>query len=60
MRGRKLRGGSSNFPFHLVFFPTAFTLSSEGLGMVVMVACVSAIETGVINLLAHPSLASDD
>ena len=48
--------GSDNFPFHFVFFPTASFLSGEGFGMVVMVTWIAALERGVVNLLAYPSL----
>ena len=49
-------GGSDNFPFHFVFFPTASFLSGEGFSVIAMVAWIAAIERGVINLLPYPSL----
>ena len=43
-----------NFLFHLVFFPATWFLSGEGFSAAV--ACITAIECGVVNLLAYPSL----
>jgi hypothetical protein len=59
-RSPPLSGGSSNFPFHLVFFPAASFISDEGFGVVVVVGWISAIEKGVVNLLPYPSLACGD
>jgi hypothetical protein len=49
-------GGPDNFLFHLVFFPAASFLSGEGFSVVAVVACITAIERGVVNLLPYPSL----
>jgi len=49
-------GGSGNFPFHFVFFPTASFLSGEGFSVVAVVTGITAIERGVVNLLPYPSL----
>jgi hypothetical protein len=49
-------GGSDNFPFHFVFFPTAYFLSFEGFSVEAVVTWITAIERGVINLLPYPSL----
>jgi len=49
-------GGSDNFPFHFVFFPTASFLSGEGFSVVAVITWITAIERGVINLLPNPSL----
>jgi len=52
--------GSGNFLFHLVFFPAAFFLSGEEFRVVTVVAWLTAIERGVVNLLPYPSLPGDD
>jgi len=49
-------GGSSNFPFHLVFFPAAYFLSSKAFGVIAMVTWITPIERGLVNLLPYPSL----
>jgi hypothetical protein len=49
-------GGSDNFPVHFVFFPTASFLSFEGFSVIAVVACITAIERRVVNLLPYPSL----
>ena len=53
-------GGSENFPFHFVFFPTASLLFAKGLDMIVVITRNVTVERRVVNLLAHPSLARDD
>jgi hypothetical protein len=49
-------GGSDNFPFHFVLFPTASFLSFEGFSVEAVVTWITAIERGVINLLPYPSV----
>jgi len=48
--------GSSNFPFHLVFFPAASLPYGGGFRVVAVVAWIAAIESGVVNLFPYPSL----
>jgi hypothetical protein len=48
--------GSVSIHFHLVLFPTASFLPREGLGVVALVAWITAIERRVANLLSYPSL----
>lgn len=57
---RGVGGGSENFSLHFVFFPTASFLFGAVFSMIVLVTRIAAIERGVINLLAHPSLAQND
>jgi hypothetical protein len=53
----KRRGCSpGNFLFHLMFFPAASFLPSEGFSVVTVVAWFTSIERGVVNLLSYPSL----
>lgn len=52
--------GSSDFSFHLVFFPAAFFLSAEAFGVEVLVGRILAIGPRVVNLLSYPSLACRD
>jgi len=49
-------GGSDNFPFHFMFFPTASLLSFEGISMIAVVTWITAVECRVVNLLPYPSL----
>jgi hypothetical protein len=49
-------GGSDNFPFHFVFFPTTSFLSFEGFSVIAVVIWVTGVERGVVNLLSYPSL----
>jgi hypothetical protein len=53
-------GGSENFPFHFVLFPTPSLLSLEGFTVVAQVTKITAIERRVVNLLAHPFLPCRD
>jgi hypothetical protein len=57
----KARGsGPRNFLFHLMFLPAASFLPGEGFSMVALVARITSIERGVINLLSYPSLPCHD
>ncbi len=40
--------------FHLMFFPAACFLSGKEVSVVAVVACITAIERGVLNLLPYP------
>ena len=53
-------GGSENFPFHFVLFPTTSLLSIEGFTVVAEVTRTMAIERRVVDLLAHPFLPCRD
>ena len=57
---RGVGGSSENFSFHFVFFPTASLSLADGFSMVGVVVRLAAIERGVVNLLAHPSLTRYD
>lgn len=57
----KPRGyGTGNFLFHLMFFPAASFLPGEGFSVVTLVAWITSIERGIINLLSYPSLPRHD
>ena len=49
-------GGSDNFPFHFVFFPTAPFVSFERFSVIAVVAWITTVERRVVNLFPYPSL----
>ena len=53
---RGVGGGSTNFAFHFVFFPTASFLPGERFSVVAVIPWITAIEGGVVNFHSDPSL----
>ena len=52
-------GGADCFTLHFVFFPTTQVLSSKWFGVEAVVTWFTAVESGVVNLLAYPFFPGD-